>query len=101
MPIEFVPGTRQKFHLVAFDKDGCEREDDPNGGTLSQRVLTDLCFTAHHRCLPDESYLEGRHPRGARSVQQLDQGNDGLPRRYFQASICQTSREWSSLLPAA
>ena len=42
MTIELVPGTRQKYHLVAFDKDVSEREDDPDAGTLSQRVLSDL-----------------------------------------------------------
>jgi hypothetical protein len=42
MAIESVPGTELKYYLTVFDKDGHEREDDPDGGTLSHRVLTEL-----------------------------------------------------------
>src|ERR1035441_2850491 len=42
MAIEKVPGTPLTYYLIAFDKNGRERNDDPDGGTLSNRMLADL-----------------------------------------------------------
>jgi hypothetical protein len=42
MAIEKVPDTPLTYYLIAFDKDGRERNDDPDGGTLSTRMLADL-----------------------------------------------------------
>jgi hypothetical protein len=42
MAIENVPGTPLTYYLIAFDKNGRERNDDPDGGTLSNRMLADL-----------------------------------------------------------
>src|SRR3712207_4587470 len=41
MPLRTIPGTDLSYALVAFDKDGVERDDDPDGpgGKLSARVL--------------------------------------------------------------
>ncbi len=38
MTIETVPGTSTKYYLIAFDADGRERTDDPDG-LMSRRVL--------------------------------------------------------------
>jgi hypothetical protein len=38
MPIEQVPGTDLHYHLIAFDGDGREREDDPDG-RMSERAI--------------------------------------------------------------
>src|SRR5205085_12030014 len=38
MTIEPVPGTNLMYYLIAFDAEGRERNDDPNG-LMSQRVL--------------------------------------------------------------
>ncbi len=38
MPVERVPGTNLTYYLIAFDAEGNERSDDPNG-LMSQRVL--------------------------------------------------------------
>ena len=42
MPIERVPDTSLTYYLIAFDKKGRERGDDPDGGTLSRRALSDI-----------------------------------------------------------
>ncbi len=58
MTIETVPNTDTQYYLLAFDKDGKERQDDPdamNGGVLSERVkqelrdepVTDVFFISH------------------------------------------------------
>jgi hypothetical protein len=41
MPIEHVPGTDLTYHLIAFDKNGRERTDDPDG-LMSERALAVL-----------------------------------------------------------
>jgi hypothetical protein len=41
MPVERVPNTDLSYYLVAFDADGRERTDDPDG-VMSQRVCSDL-----------------------------------------------------------
>lgn len=41
MPVEGVPNTDLSYYLVAFDADGRERNDDPDG-MMSQRVCADL-----------------------------------------------------------
>ena len=33
MPLETVPDTDLKYHLIAYDADGRERTDDPDGPT--------------------------------------------------------------------
>jgi len=38
MPIELVPGTDLMYYLIAYDANGHERSDDPDG-LMSQRVL--------------------------------------------------------------
>lgn len=40
MPIQTVPGSELRYHLICFDKDGRERGDDPGapGGRLSEVV---------------------------------------------------------------
>jgi hypothetical protein len=38
MPVEIVPETDFKYYLIAFDEEGRERQDDPDG-QMSQRVL--------------------------------------------------------------
>lgn len=42
MPIEELPDTELRYYLIAFDKLGQERTDDPDGGRLSERVLSDI-----------------------------------------------------------
>jgi hypothetical protein len=42
MSLEQVSGTSLAYHLIAFDKDGHERTDDPEGGVFSKRVLSEL-----------------------------------------------------------
>src|SRR5438128_11656859 len=42
MPLERVPNTPLTYYLISFDKKGRERTDDPDGGVLSRRMLTDL-----------------------------------------------------------
>jgi len=42
MPIQAVPGTDQRYLLIAFDAAGHERQDDPDGA-LSRRALESLC----------------------------------------------------------
>ena len=42
MSLEQVPGTSVAYYLIAFDKNGRERTDDPDSGTFSERVLADL-----------------------------------------------------------
>ncbi len=41
MPYQLVPDTQVRYALIAFDKDGVERADDPDGinGRLSDRIL--------------------------------------------------------------
>ncbi|MDY7021160.1 MAG: hypothetical protein SWJ54_07345 [Cyanobacteriota bacterium] len=54
MPVESVPETDLKYYLIAFDEEGQERTDDPDG-QMSQRVLevlktepiTDIFLTSH------------------------------------------------------
>lgn len=41
MPIERVPGKDVSYYLIAFDEDGRERPDDPDG-LMSQRIVTAL-----------------------------------------------------------
>jgi hypothetical protein len=41
MPIETTPGTGSKYHLIAFDAQGNERTDDPDG-LMSDKILTAL-----------------------------------------------------------
>jgi hypothetical protein len=38
MPIETVPGTAITYHLIAYDAQGCERQDDP-AGLMSQKAV--------------------------------------------------------------
>ncbi len=58
MTIETIPNTDTQYYLLAFDKDGMERQDDPDaadGGVLSERVkqelrdapVTDVFFISH------------------------------------------------------
>jgi hypothetical protein len=44
MSIRTVPGSQTSYALLAFDRHGAERQDDPDGvnGILATRVLTDL-----------------------------------------------------------
>ncbi len=46
MPIENVPGTDLQYYLIAFDEDGQERRNDPDGagpnGLMSRRILDAL-----------------------------------------------------------
>ena len=44
MPIETVPGTDLRYYLIAFDANGRERTDDPDG-LLSQKILRELAST--------------------------------------------------------
>lgn len=54
MPVEIVPETDLKYYLIAFDEEGRERNDDPDG-QMSQRVIevlkaepiTDIFLIAH------------------------------------------------------
>ncbi|MBS1873976.1 MAG: hypothetical protein JSU00_12245 [Acidobacteria bacterium] len=43
MPYQLVPDTQVRYALIAFDKDGVERADDPDGinGRLSDRILAE------------------------------------------------------------
>src|SRR4051812_34953623 len=41
MPVERVPNTDLSYYLIAFDSEGRERRDDPDG-ILSERVCADL-----------------------------------------------------------
>lgn len=58
MTIETIPNTDTQYYLLAYDKNGQERQDDPdarNGGVLSERVkeelkdqpVTDVFFISH------------------------------------------------------
>jgi hypothetical protein len=44
MPFRQIPGTNVTYALIAFDKDGHERTDDPDGrnGVFTTRLLSDL-----------------------------------------------------------
>ena len=42
MPIEHVPDAPITYYLMAFDSNGVERNDDPDGDTLSERLLADV-----------------------------------------------------------
>jgi hypothetical protein len=42
MALEPIPGTSLNYYLIAFDKNGRERTDDPDGGTFSRKALADL-----------------------------------------------------------
>jgi hypothetical protein len=41
MPVEQIPNTDLRYYLIAYDADGRERGDDPDG-VMSQRVSADL-----------------------------------------------------------
>ena len=56
MSIETVPGTELQYYLIAFDADGRERTDDPDG-SMSQRAVERTGPGADHRCLFDQSRL--------------------------------------------
>ncbi|MGB7085306.1 MAG: hypothetical protein WBD47_07115, partial [Phormidesmis sp.] len=55
MPVVDVPDTSfEKYYLIAFDKDGQERSDDPDGlmsqkvlDALSQNAITDVFLISH------------------------------------------------------
>ena len=54
MPIEEVPGTGLRYHLVAFDDQGRERSDDPAGrmsevtaAALAEEPVTDVFVFSH------------------------------------------------------
>ncbi len=54
MPIEKVPGTDLHYYLMAFDAEGRERTDDPDGlmsrralGELEQQPITDVFVLSH------------------------------------------------------
>src|SRR5215216_5583976 len=54
MPIEEVPGTSLRYHLIAFDDQGRERGDDPAGrmsqitaDTLADQPITDVFIFSH------------------------------------------------------
>ena len=42
MALEQIPGASLGYYLIAFDKHGRERTDDPDGGRFSRRALADL-----------------------------------------------------------
>lgn len=48
MPYRNIPGTNTRYALVAFDSDGKERADDPDGvqGRMSERLLADAATQA-------------------------------------------------------
>lgn len=54
MPIETTPGIGTKYHLIAFDAQGNERTDDPDGlmsdkilTALGEESVTDVFFLSH------------------------------------------------------
>ena len=54
MPIEEVPGTELRYHLIAFDDEGQERGDDPAGymsqvtaAMLADQPITDVFLFSH------------------------------------------------------
>ena len=54
MSIETVPGTELRYYLIAFDADGRERADDPDGAmsqraldVLTQEPITDVFLISH------------------------------------------------------
>jgi hypothetical protein len=54
MSIEMVPGTALRYYLIAFDADGHERTDDPDGlmsqravAVLGQEPITDVFVISH------------------------------------------------------
>ena len=54
MSIERVPGTELRYYLIAFDADGRERADDPDGSmsqraldVLTQEPITDVFIISH------------------------------------------------------
>ena len=54
MPIEEVPGTALRYHLIAFDDQGRERSDDPAGrmsevtaAALAEEPITDVFIFSH------------------------------------------------------
>ena len=44
MPFRQSPSTHTPYSIIAFDKDGNERKDDPDGsnGLMSQRLIAEL-----------------------------------------------------------
>lgn len=45
MPIEHVPDSGITYYLIAFDRNGVERADDPDGGILSHSLLSSVSQT--------------------------------------------------------
>ena len=48
MPYKTIPNTDVSYALIAFDADGNERSDDPQGvgGKMSARILQDAAAAA-------------------------------------------------------
>ena len=67
MPIQQVPGSDLTYHLISYDKDGKERDDDPSGlmSALAAAVVRDQPITD---VFVDQPRLAGRRAGGHRSV---------------------------------
>jgi hypothetical protein len=85
MPIEEVPNTGLRYHLIAFDDEGRERGDDPAGrmsqvtaATLTDEPITDVFIFSH--CLMADSSRRGGSmrsglPPSSRASTTLNTGN--------------------------
>lgn len=51
MPIETIPGTDVKYYLIAYDEDGEERTDDPDG------LMSDVIFAALDNQSPSDIFI--------------------------------------------
>jgi hypothetical protein len=58
MPIEKVPNSSLTYYLIAFDKDGNER-DEADGKKLSQQIFSALAKEPNNRCIPFEPRVDG------------------------------------------
>ncbi len=85
MPFRQTPDTHTPYALIAFDKSGVERTDDPNGlqGRLSTRLLNDLSTSA-----PTDVFLFSHGWRGdmPAAIDQYNRWIDAMARLNSDAS---------------
>ena len=81
MPIRTIPGGGGTYTLIAFDRDGVERPDDPDGrgGLLSSRLIEELAhvgvtdvFLYSHGWKGDIPAAIDQYDRWIKAVQSLD-----------------------------
>jgi hypothetical protein len=83
MPLQSIPGTSEQYALLSYNKDGKERNDDPDGvdGVLSQRILSRIAaaepshiFFFSHGWKGDVDSARDQYDRWIKAM--LDRTND-------------------------